>query len=155
MIIVVLDTAFLCHLISLKSYYPPPPPPFIPLPTCHVHVLCCCMYLKKDKHAHIWYKNKTKTKPNIWAVLCKEQCAQNRWIHTHTKEDVAICVLEEEGDILFSSFCLVVLTSRSKCTQPCLGRRENSPSNEHWTKPCIVESVDAGIPGPLRIAAAL
>lgn len=43
-------------------------------------------------------------------------------------------VLEEEGDILFSSFCQPLLTPRSKCTQPSSGRGENSPSNEQWTK---------------------
>lgn len=43
------------------------------------------------------------------------------------------CVLEKEGDILFSSFCLTLLTSRSHCAQPCLGRRENSPSNKQRT----------------------
>lgn len=41
--------------------------------------------------------------------------------------------LEKEGDILFSSFCLTLLTSRSKCAQPCLGKRQNSPSNEQRT----------------------
>lgn len=56
-------------------------------------------------------------------------------IRTNTKEIAAIYVLEEEGDILFSSFCLTLLTPRSKCTQPCSGRRKNSPSNEQWTKP--------------------
>lgn len=115
------------------------------------------MYLKKkDKHAHISYDIRIKPNQTSEQYFAKNNVHRiDEYTHTHTKEDVAICVLEEEGDILFSSFCLVVLTSRSKCTQPCLGRRENSPSNEHRTKPCIVESVDAGIPGPLRIAAAL